>query len=210
MHAFRNLFYRLNNLEPAKNIRAAMEIEKAGTRNVMLSSDIHFFKEPEKDDMKIRNHNRVVDDSKVWVFLGDIGYKHVNPDPGEMRKKIESLNKGRFSIFLQGNHDILGVPFYKSCGFDMVLPVFTWREIVFSHVPVKVPKNTGFLINVHGHLHNWDIERYAQEYPGKFFGDYGRDTLDTLYIKIYTNESVNYSPVSLFDVLSRYVSSLSL
>lgn len=209
-NAFRRLFYRLNNLESAENARAANAIENAGTRNVMLSSDIHFFKDPEKDDLKIRMHNRAVDDSKVWIFLGDIGYKHVNPDPDLMREKIEALNKGRFSIFIQGNHDILGVPFYRSCGFDMVLPIFTWREIVFSHAPVRIPKNTSLFINVHGHLHNWDIEEYANVYPENYFGGYDRDTLNTLYIKIYTNKDVNYSPVSLFDVLSRYVSSFPI
>lgn len=145
-----------------------------------ISSDYHLFKELRKDlideqQRKLRQkdtlevfelHNSKVKPNDVILFLGDLTEEEYGEDEyASVRNIIKSRSKllnGKKYI-LKGNNDKFDDKFYKDCGFIRVYneDYIETDEFLFSHIPVKVPKDMTKL-NIHGHIHGsrsyWGVD----------------------------------------------------
>lgn len=131
-------------------------IENAET--VWLSSDWHLYywkdKNPqlkmyksENYDYCLNNHKKMIKPNDLLIFMGDlVDGEYANKN--QLKAIIQSLNFKK--ILVKGNNDLFDDQYYYSCGFLYVLEGFKYKNLIFSHAPIKHNKST---INIHGHLH---------------------------------------------------------
>lgn len=103
----------------------------------------------------IQEHNAVVQEEDLVYILGDLGSDfYTQPNVKDL---VSRLN-GR-KILVLGNHDYRTKPkMYESWGiFEEVhrFPFFISSRIAVSHEPIEVGSD---IINIHGHLHNADLD----------------------------------------------------
>lgn len=125
---------------------------------VYCATDWHLWVRKEKNkpechkrkefDTIIDNVRNILTDKDILIYVGDLV-------DGEFRDE-ESLREILLTIpgkkiLVRGNNDLFEDGFYKSCGFSEVVPSFVWRNVVFSHMPIKNDND----INVHGHIHGF-------------------------------------------------------
>lgn len=131
----------------------------AAGNKVYIATDWHLFKynKTKKKDQKTSNFDLIMNSVKVTVkpndlliFLGDLTDGEVHNE-NIVQKTIRShLDYIKNKVLIRGNNDLYDDEFYKQCGFNKILYSFTYKNILFSHVP----QNTDSEINIHGHLHN--------------------------------------------------------
>ena len=198
---FVNLFYNLMNIDPIEYKFITNQINSSDYNNIFLSSDLHFLRDNISIEMnKINNHNNIIKDDSIWIYLGDIGYKHID-NAKLLKSYVMRMNKGKFSIMILGNHDIYGKEFYKEeCGFNFVCRGFISNNIIFTHIPIKPNKmiENKYDYNVCGHLHSNTIFEYAQKYPD-FKNIINLQLIDKY--KIVYNKYNNWKPMSLKKLL---------
>jgi calcineurin-like phosphoesterase family protein len=158
-----------------------------------LITDTHFNHEKIKalagrpdnyQDLIIKNWCAVVATEDIVIHLGDVIFSRQS----ELSEIIMKL-PGR-KILVRGNHDHEKNHWYIERGFDFVCDSFTWRDILFTHIPVKIPD--GIRLNVHGHFHNDDHR--SQEESIQVIYDEEKHRLLAI-------EKTNYKPVLLDDVI---------
>ena len=120
-------------------------------REIFRSSQDH-------DKYIIDRYNSVVGKDDLVYILGDVGFKPIEA----LKKLIRQLN-GR-KILIIGNHDQLDDNTYRNMGFIEIYrhPVYYSENIILSHIPLKEGFNNPWVINIHGHLHqsNLNLENY--------------------------------------------------
>lgn len=83
----------------------------------------------------------------LFIFLGDLcDPQAANKD--RVREIIQSIPCRKYMC--RGNHDTEDDLWYREVGFDQVVDVIRYHNIIFSHKPLHVAPDE---INVHGHLH---------------------------------------------------------
>ena len=199
---FINLFYNLMNIDPIEYTFITNQINLTNYNNIFLSSDLHFLRDNTSIEIsKIKSHNKTIKDDSIWIYLGDLGYKHID-NAKLLKSYVMRMNKGKFSVMVLGNHDIYGKEFYKSeCGFDFVCRGFISNNIIFTHIPVKPNKmiENNYDYNICGHLHINTIIEYAQKYS-----DF-KNIVDLQLVdkyRIVYNKNNNWVPISLENILS--------
>jgi calcineurin-like phosphoesterase family protein len=134
-----------------------------------LGSDHHFFHEKPNTEFKrsdgitfirpfgsadvmnreiIRRHNEVVKPDDIFWCLGDFCM-------GDRAKNLyitRELNGRKFLI--KGNHDSASAQLYLDNGFEDVLGVKEFSDMILSHVPLHPLSLGRFHKNLHGHLHD--------------------------------------------------------
>lgn len=99
------------------------------------------------NELIIENWNKVVRDDDLVIHLGDVIF---GQDKGRIKDILSGL-KGR-KILVKGNHDYKPDVWWLEMGFEHVYDTLTYKDVIFSHVPMKLPQD--FRLNIHGHLHN--------------------------------------------------------
>ena len=151
--------------------------------NIFVSSDYHFYSEFTKDnDMNkaqekinriIKAHNNIIQNTDIFLFLGDIASKDFANVYNPLKPFITQLNG--IKVLIKGNHDILSNQEYKEMGFDYVLDKLVWRDMIFSHIPIpnsEFPE--GVRLNIHGDSHgngkyyNMEPENHVDVFIGTY------------------------------------------
>ena len=124
---------------------------------VYLMTDWHLWVRKEKGSNEchkrdvfekiLKNVNDTIGKDDLLIHLGDLV-------DGEFtdKDKLKSilLTVPGKKILVRGNNDLFPPSFYKACGFEDVVDSFTWKNIVFSHMPIENDND----INIHGHIHS--------------------------------------------------------
>jgi len=123
-------------------------------KNILNYCRQEFSSIEEHNDLIVKNYNNLVGPDDLVYVLGDVGFVPAQ----ELSKIIEQL-KGR-KVLIVGNHDILNVGQYRKMGFIDVVnhPVYYSSNIILSHFPLRECLDNPWAINVHGHLHNGELE----------------------------------------------------
>lgn len=162
---------------------------------IYLISDTHFYHEavikfcdrPEDfTEQIIKNLKSTLHDDDILIHLGDIIFKRA----GSLQQILNQIPGRKWLV--RGNHDQEKINWYLSHGFDFAGDQIMVNKIIFSHVPIIVPKD---YINIHGHLHNTNHRRGVNEaiYPesGKRY--------------LFACEYTDYKPVELNQFLGEEV-----
>jgi len=161
-------------------------------KTTFLISDTHFnydriatyCKRPENfTELLIKNWQEIVKPEDLVIHLGDVAI-------GNRRKVKDILAElpGRKALVL-GNHDRMhGPDWWMSQGFDFACQAMKYRNCWLTHEP-STSLADGCLLNIHGHLHNFEREVHP-DYKAKPFH------------RLFAVEYTNYRPVN-FD---RFVS----
>lgn len=105
----------------------------------------------EMDEILIQNWNSVVKPNDRVYHLGDVSMK---------RKDIATIARcnGR-KVLIRGNHDIFNLkdylPYFDDIRGVHVMPA---RDVILSHIPLHQDSVKRFNVNVHGHLHEGDVQ----------------------------------------------------
>lgn len=108
----------------------------------------------------IKQYNKVVGEEDTCYILGDLGFS----DPKLLGQLVRQLNGHK--ILIKGNHDKFTTKEYKTLmGFEAVKegPIYFYdknctAKIIFSHEPSREAFENPYVINIHGHLHNSDLD----------------------------------------------------
>lgn len=145
------------------------ELASIPDNKIVVGTDFHFigyddkemnviFKSDSYIDHIIEKQNELCGKDGIFIFLGDLFYKGFHSIweiPAEMRKRaieVAKKFKGKYKIFIRGNHDNLPDEFYlNDCGFTHICSSLTYNNIIFTHQPEIVKPDK---INIHGHIHD--------------------------------------------------------
>lgn len=127
-------------------------LEKRKPLSVELQSEL-------KDTLKIHNeyiidriNSFVLKHDTLWI-LGDIGFSNA-----ESVKNVEKFKCQNKKLVL-GNHDIHPMAVYVSAGFTKIHGMARHKEFVLTHAPIHPDQlDERYSANIHGHLHDYDIE----------------------------------------------------
>jgi calcineurin-like phosphoesterase family protein len=127
----------------------------------------------------------------VLLNLGDV----CMDDDSDWNRLLTGCVSGRKWLVL-GNHDRKSASWYLSQGWDWVGESFSLtafgRKILFSHKPEPLPP--GYGLNIHGHFHNFSLEKIKAEEPELF------RLMDPQHFLV-AMENLNYQPVRLERVI---------
>lgn len=129
-------------------------------------------------------YNELVDDGDRVYILGDVAFTS-----NLLRKAVERL-KGR-KCLIPGNHDPVKMRRYFDL-FDDVRGYVQRDGFIMSHIPIHPHCLSRWKINIHGHLHNNQLEE--EGYPG---------SVDPRYVNVCV-ERTNFRPVDLDEILTKY------
>lgn len=146
-----------------------------GHTNIIKYCDRPFANVDEMDDALIKNWNNVVSPHDKVYHLGDVTLS---------AKKLwimEQLNGTK--VLIRGNHDIFKLQAYTPY-FKDVRATHELSGLLLSHIPVHDSQKYRFKGNVHGHIHEKNLN-------------------DPWYYNISV-EQIDYRPISLDAVIERY------
>ena len=130
----------------------------------------------EMDDLIIENINKVVRVMDSLYILGDVAMNR------RCLSTLVRINTKKL-VLIRGNHDIFKLkdytPYFKDIRAIKVMPK---HGIFFTHIPIHPQQLEGrFTLNVHGHLHQNDLN-------------------DPHYFNI-DPERIGYEPIELSEIL---------
>ena len=135
----------------------------------------------EHNNYIIERFNQMVSPSDLVYFLGDVGFY----SPTVLKSLISRMNGKKILIY--GNHDQFSAQEAYEMGFSSVYdhPIYLNNCIILSHEPVQEGLNNPYVYNIHGHLHNADLNL-----PNYFNANIARNNyypvnLDNLVKKVY-------------------------
>jgi calcineurin-like phosphoesterase family protein len=132
-------------------------------KRILLFERHQFETIEQHNEFIIQEYNKKVGKDDTCYVLGDVGWGKV----GELKSLISKMRGNK--ILIIGNHDRLLPSDYKEIGFSRVIrgPMFYDENegigapagrIILSHEPVREALDNPYVINVHGHLHNSDLD----------------------------------------------------
>lgn len=148
--------------EPAEN--HSVEISKLiddtlkARHKVYIMTDWHLWKRKNKgkpECHKRKEFNEIIDSLKVitpddlLIYMGDLVDGEFK-DKEQLKNILLPMNFKK--VLVIGNNDLYSNVFYRSCGFDYVVRSFVWKNIIFTHMPIK---HNEYDMNVCGHLHGF-------------------------------------------------------
>lgn len=118
----------------------------------------------EHDNFLIRRINSTLKPGDTLYVLGDVGFRNANQTLEELGRKIKRIECLR-KILIMGNHDCFSpTEAVTILGFDEVHkgPIYyehpeAHGKIILSHEPVREALDNPYVINVHGHIHNYKL-----------------------------------------------------
>lgn len=141
----------------------------------------------EMNEILINNWNSVVTNDDTIYHLGDFCLSSNE----EIKNIFDKLNGKK--ILIRGNHDRKSVIFYENIGFKVLINapiVLDKYKLMLSHSPLPDSKILDGYINLHGHIHNknMDDDNYYKDICSK-----------NKHINI-SIDVTNFKPVSLDEV----------
>lgn len=124
------------------------------------NNDSHPYKS-ERIIRSIQEEFRVIEDSDLFIFLGDLFDPEVLTEDQHRQMKDMIQNIKGYKVMCFGNHDNMDKSYYLDLGFQQVADIFTYENFVFSHKPVKVDIHE---LNIHGHLHDEIRTMFGHQY----------------------------------------------
>ena len=103
--------------------------------------------------------NSVVRPGDKVFHLGDFALQ-MNEE--EVTNLVSRLNGD--IILVRGNHDRFGVEKFKRCGFIGVKKKINLNNFILTHKPLPVEDLGAGIINIHGHVHNYDCGHDPNKY----------------------------------------------
>lgn len=125
--------------------------------NVWLMTDWHLWRREKKgvnrchkrsDFNSIIKTVNEIPEEDLLINLGDLVDGEFK-DSDDLKDVIKNIKCKK--ILVRGNNDLFDKKFYKSCGFLYVVDSFIWKNILFTHMPVKNDNE----LNIHGHIHGY-------------------------------------------------------
>ena len=121
----------------------------------------------EHDDFIIRSLNRHLGPNDTLYILGDVGFRN-GGGLESIARLIRRIECGR-KVLIYGNHDRFSETEARTVlGFDEVHKGPIYYEapeapgrIILSHQPVREALDNPYVINVHGHIHNGELDEYG-------------------------------------------------
>lgn len=146
-----------------------------GHSNIIRYAGRPFANADEMDEALIEKWNAVVSPGDKVYHLGDVAIA---------RRKLELLGRlnGR-KVLIRGNHDVYKLADYAEW-FSDVRGSHELSGFILTHIPVHPSQKYRFDGNVHGHLHEKQLE-------------------DPWYFNVSV-EQVDYTPLPLEAVVARY------
>lgn len=135
-------------------------------------------------DTIINNWNSVVTPQDKVYILGDVAWNK------QALVLLDSLNGKK--VLIKGNHDILPLKEYVKY-FDDIRGAMEYKDCILTHIPVHECQLSRFKLNIHGHLHNREVQT-IEPVSHNFIGD-------SRYINVCC-EQVNYTPILLEDIIN--------
>ena len=99
----------------------------------------------------INQWNNIVDKNDLVYHLGDFA---LQSDKEAVINLVNQLNGN--IILILGNHDRHGKQWFLDCGFVEVHKSLIISNYLLSHRPQTVDKLAENMVNIHGHIHNYD------------------------------------------------------
>ena len=148
--------------------------------NVIEYSNRPFSDVNEMNELLIEKWNSIVSDTDTVYHLGDVGLGRQEDLP-----VLTNRLNGK-KILLRGNHDRSSTSKWQECGFTVISgkTLVYGDKYILSHKPLLDHNIPDGLINIHGHIHNRDLEK-------EFRPD--------LHVCVSV-ERINYTPVRLEDM----------
>lgn len=176
------------------------------TTRILVIADMHLGHESLSDDglrpkgfseKILTNLNRVINPGDVLICLGDVCYDN----DAEWHERLANLFPPDYCKrwLVRGNHDKKSVTFYLEHGWSMVCEAFALeafgKKILFSHMPKK--DDGSFDLNVHGHFHNFGMDKVKEKEPELF-------AILTEKHKLISIETLHYEPIKLQRIVEGY------
>lgn len=139
----------------------------------------------EHDQAIIDNWNSVVGETDRVYVLGDVAMN---------RRHLPTIGKcnGK-KVLVKGNHDIFKLkdylPYFDDIRAYVVKPK---HGLVMSHIPIHPGSMERWKLNVHGHLHEYQVQSPSGQYNGKH--------PDPRY-RCVSMEQIGYTPILLDSLL---------
>ena len=140
----------------------------------------------EMNKVLIENWNRVVKDDDVIYHLGDFALY----DEEELFKRLNGN-----IILIRGNHDRKSASYYEKIGFKVLknAPIkLDEYKLILSHKPISDNKIPEGYINIHGHIHDKNIN---DGYPKE---EYSLSKHFNVSVEV-----INYKPISIEEIASK-------
>ena len=176
------------------------------TTRILITADLHLGHEALSDDglrpkdfseKILANLNKFINPGDVLICLGDVCFNN----DAEWHDRLSILFPQDYCRLwlVRGNHETKSNNWYMTHGWDMVCESFTMetfgKKILFSHKPQK---DTGlFDLNIHGHFHDFGIERVKEKEPELF-------AILTEKHKLISLEALHYEPIKLQRIVEEY------
>lgn len=128
----------------------------------------------EHDEALVENWNKVVKAKDIVWHLGDFAF-------GAAKVDIAGRLNGDKRLVM-GNHDHYPSELYLRY-FTKLYGAVSYKMMLLTHLPVAPPQLERWSVNVHGHMHSFNME-------------------DPRYINV-SAEQINYTPISFEDVIGR-------
>ena len=174
------------------------------TTRILVTADLHLGHEALSDDglrpkgfseKILTNLNRMINPGDILICLGDVCYGN----DAEWHERLSILFPYEYCRrwLVKGNHDTKSNVWYLSHGWDFVCESFTLeafgKKILFSHMP-----QTGLYdLNVHGHFHDFGMEKVKEKEPELF-------AILTEKHKLISLEALHYEPIKLQRIVEGY------
>lgn len=145
--------------ENANQIDKLIDKTIRSNNKVYLTTDWHLWLREEKNKPtchKRSNFNEIINKINNTVKPDDLLINLGDLVDGEftlkkqLKETIQTINCNNMILVL-GNNDLFDKDFYKECGFKYVVQSFTWKNILFTHIPIKNDNH----MNIHGHIHGY-------------------------------------------------------
>ena len=102
------------------------------------------------NDALVEIHNAVVKPEDTVWFMGDVAFGRENLKYIRFMDGIKNL--------ILGNHDTYPIMDYVEAGFNKIQGMVRYKEFVLTHMPVHPAQLYRYMANIHGHLHDHNID----------------------------------------------------
>lgn len=131
-----------------------------GDKGILRFERTEFATVEEHDAYMVKMWNAmVVNNNDTVYFLGDLhDNSHKRDDLDYLRTIVPKLHGKK--IIILGNHDVYKDQDYLDLGFEKVIhgPYYYKPYIILSHEPCREAFQNPYVWNIHGHLHNAELE----------------------------------------------------